>query len=1338
MFSLERVLTSEPPGEHQFRDSNANTYRVPLDVVSDHQLVLVVGDPGGGKTYLVDTLCKQVESRGTAVKKLNLMGTSEAVILNTRMELDNLPGAGGVLFLDGLDESRAAIASLVADVGLLIESAQRVGVRVVATCRSAEINDSIRHLFDVPTSDSHPDSATGRVFYLAPLARTDVEVACRAANIDAQRFLVETDIAGAQGLASNPFTLELLIQHFQRLGTLAVDRSTLYESTITSLLQRMKPPRALAIRRPIVPDEARRDFAGQLALTLVLSRSRTVTIEIGEGRAALHGRYPVSDPHGKYTSSEWQIAMEDVLDSGLLVRVTHNELAFAHRSLLDYLAAHQLTRLQIHVGLERRLLTLPGITDLLPLELFPIARWLITMSPRFDWVATLEPLRLVQARGQDEVARLRPVLIESLLRDALRWEYSAPYGTSFSGLDCPSLCDLVRAALTHGSDAQRSIALRILADNPERALAPDALALAKDPEVDGHVRQLAIDALVALEARDSLAVIAEGLLHDSLQVGEGTLGAALSACWPIVLSTSDLLCLLVPPRENMFGRYKHFLFEMVDRSSPQDLLEISRWAAAMTLRDAPSRNRGSHRRSWSQRILSDALERLEQPAALEFDEDETALMLLAMQDAEKPVELGLKRLAPENRQSIVLKSIQLGFDSGVDWYDLLGLVEDGVNLVNELDFALLMVLATGDSPEFADIATRVFDPTLAEHRDALERFAGTALGQSLQARLEGANSAKRVETWSARRRRAGARPEQPPAKMDMIDRLRMELSEASNDLRRFWLPYFVLTADVQSGRFRDMSGENYTEFDFYEELPLLDKVRLRKLAEHFLRHVSLEVLPPHEDQGSHSRIHHAAYQILYVAFVGKWSVLDEVTDAGWGSLVDSVIRFPVHFVNGPRDSETKELLLASLLKRVPEAFLARVRVFVDLTVSDPSKPVGLREVARLPDSRIADELIRVLDALSGHERTEVVSALVTARPQSEFADNLLRTAPAEDVSAALSAYLSRDSRDGTTKLLEVIEARPELSAELLRGIAQGERFERRLLGNVSQMIALYRAVFLTFPPTDDPAQGPGAYTVTPRHDVASLRRQLLEAVLAIGTTESYAAVLRLSQDEPSMIDPWELHRAAEALKSNGWPGTEPHVLQSILVEGQKGLIARNPDELLHSVIETLTSICEDLGPPRRLGRYLWAGNRPRSESDISDWYAHELHSRLAGAFIDREVQVSGKPRGSIGDRADIQVAATGPGSEGYAVLIEVKGSWNDEVFTAIDEQLLARYLVSRELTHGVLLVAWFNPESTDWARPPAKAERLTPAELATELGRQAELVEPPRRVAAVVHEVPKE
>jgi hypothetical protein len=75
------------------------------------------------------------------------------------------------------------------------------------------------------------------------------------------------------------------------------------------------------------------------------------------------------------------------------------------------------------------------------------------------------------------------------------------------------------------------------------------------------------------------------------------------------------------------------------------------------------------------------------------------------------------------------------------------------------------------------------------------------------------------------------------------------------------------------------------------------------------------------------------------------------------------------------------------------------------------------------------------------------------------------------------------------------------------------------------------------------------------------------------------------------------------------------------------------------------------------------------------------------------------------------------------VAIEVKGCWNGEVLTAIDEQLVPRYLDNLPGSAGLLLVAWFDPghwhQPGPWSQHPLRGHRDKLAEALQNQANQA-------------------
>ncbi len=100
------------------------------------------------------------------------------------------------------------------------------------------------------------------------------------------------------------------------------------------------------------------------------------------------------------------------------------------------------------------------------------------------------------------------------------------------------------------------------------------------------------------------------------------------------------------------------------------------------------------------------------------------------------------------------------------------------------------------------------------------------------------------------------------------------------------------------------------------------------------------------------------------------------------------------------------------------------------------------------------------------------------------------------------------------------------------------------------------------------------------------------------------------------------------------------------------------------------------------------------ENDLSNYIKRFLDRDLAksGVIVNREVEIRRKlgDGGAPGERTDIHVNARVPQtSKELTVIIEVKGCWHAELSTAMETQLVNRYLRDIRCRHGLYLVGWF-------------------------------------------------
>lgn len=182
------------------------------------------------------------------------------------------------------------------------------------------------------------------------------------------------------------------------------------------------------------------------------------------------------------------------------------------------------------------------------------------------------------------------------------------------------------------------------------------------------------------------------------------------------------------------------------------------------------------------------------------------------------------------------------------------------------------------------------------------------------------------------------------------------------------------------------------------------------------------------------------------------------------------------------------------------------------------------------------------------------------------------------------------------------------------------------------------------------------------------------------------------------LDDWKLLtiQTEAGGRSDAIPVT-PRVVMALAADADRRLVNDGRD-LLRVVRDSLDRLQARLKGRDPLVRALWDEGdktRPKEENFLSDFIADHLRGDLAGRGVvaDREVQIRPRLRDTPGERTDIRVQAfTNPGDgrrQVASLTIEVKGCWHKELRSAMQTQLVDRYLASTGEKVGLYLVAWY-------------------------------------------------
>jgi hypothetical protein len=257
-----------------------------------------------------------------------------------------------------------------------------------------------------------------------------------------------------------------------------------------------------------------------------------------------------------------------------------------------------------------------------------------------------------------------------------------------------------------------------------------------------------------------------------------------------------------------------------------------------------------------------------------------------------------------------------------------------------------------------------------------------------------------------------------------------------------------------------------------------------------------------------------------------------------------------------------------------------------------------------------------------------------------------------------------------------------------------------------QLAELAKILFKHFDPQGDKRKL-GADWVSDGDEMRWWRGQVLNTLVSRGSAATVQALRELSRDHPD--HDWLKHYVWEATtqaRRHAW--TPPTITQVTEMEAdaQRRLV-RSGGELLSVVDESLRDWASEL---RRedLVRSLWDQHndkswKPKDEEHLSQtlaaWLKRDLKSRCVTA--GRELQLSKRslPDGQAGTRVDIDLVAIKDGElwEPIRAVVEVKGSWHNQVKSAMQSQLVDRYFAESRYLYGLYLVGWYN--NAVWSSP---------------------------------------
>lgn len=240
-------------------------------------------------------------------------------------------------------------------------------------------------------------------------------------------------------------------------------------------------------------------------------------------------------------------------------------------------------------------------------------------------------------------------------------------------------------------------------------------------------------------------------------------------------------------------------------------------------------------------------------------------------------------------------------------------------------------------------------------------------------------------------------------------------------------------------------------------------------------------------------------------------------------------------------------------------------------------------------------------------------------------------------------------------------------------------------------------------PADKAPFHSGAFFPTLIDDIYRFIGEILNAIkMYPSSTNAIAALQHIYATFPQ--DVWLKRMMLDVQKTNlekTTPIYSPNEIKRIIDSHDSADIINSPEDLLHLILRQV----------REYQKYLTGKETPRVD-DLWDYSGQEITHRDEGYFsdhlksflsqclkakniaINREVLLNTGIDRKPGSRTDIWINAfSHMHNEKLCLCIEVKGSWNRECHTAMDEQLIQKYMGSGGAAAGIFLIGWFQSKS---------------------------------------------
>jgi hypothetical protein len=1279
----------------------------------DEPCLILLGDPGVGKTHELDEFVTSRAAASEHVARYDLGSFTDWASLDKEVfhsgPVDRWSGEGGdlLLVLDSLDEA-ATIPRLPEELVRALRQLDTGRLRLRIAGRPSvwpgRLTESLKEVWP-----------SVQKLCLAPLTKTDVASAAELVLGAGNTFLADILAQKLGPLAASPITLRFLLSIVKTEGTLPSGRFDVYERGIRVLAAEHSVKRI--DERTDAPSVHRRVATAETLATLSLLSGRPRVVRQvaaipDAGSVAIAAIVDVTND---------EAAGEAVWTSALLSGPSTGR-TWVHRSIEEFLCAARLS--QLPVDAARRLLALPFDPVRVTPQLAGVAVWLATSNDDiFRWVASAQPeILLTPDLGRLTPGQRRTVCL-ALLKELGEGQFPAARRT-YKYLKYPELDQDLAPFILDGSESTsvRIEALQILMDNSPHGLDRKLVAMiegvAKSRDVDSYDDEVRVSewALAAMTGTEDAAVLGrleQLALRDGhprilrlaavkFLASNGKLGGMrlLDAMRPFLGVTQQIDGAVSAQirgaiRDNSLDRSDVVTWLLRHRQDldPEGYASFFADMAAESL-DAVVVNESSQAQlSEMSELIARCIQTRHQFPDTRFDDND---------------------LLPDVRRELAL-GVLVVLEGG-DFHAVAELANHGV--IHDDDLGWWLELLAGEDIEGPRLRAAVLvvssrPPTESNVAVASEKLLRHPVLASI---VEERFGPETQDAWRANEVHWAEVAERnlEEERSRYFSPSRLTSAIATTDWRTvLWELSRPSAEDMQSHPRRAYrNGDPLTVRDTWRLLADSTKLDVAALATDYLQQASIVTDPFAIDAAC------AAYHLLLVAAPSEAASLPAATLEAW---LPGALR-------APEQNSSASQMLSQVAARNP--VVAEASVLALLNVEPGGWIHVLDRLGDFSSPVVIDRILSLAGDPGTHHRAVglLLDAGLTKAPDRSL--HLARQIIARRGPPAEAGHDPDDENQTTWPYLAGVNAavsilRSEHGHSALNDVLGEFRVDPIFAGRVVAVVGGDFGLFPMLPaasPSDladfflwalealppDPAfrpdrsnrPSPGQYFTD------SVYRRLM-GTADEATVEALDRIARTTGDG--------YHRGiARAARLDqlavSWRPPPPDDVATALLDPTKFVITTTAQlaEMIVAALDVLQDIVAHNAGDRS---EFWHRQHttppswmPMDEPEISGLLSRRLEPILQRFVVRREVLQQPRLADQPGEQPDIEITAKLDDGSELVVPIEVKGSWHDEVRTAIQTQLADRYLTGPRGSTGIYVVAYLHGSpwiDGDWRREKA-------------------------------------